>query len=458
MGRLLNPIFRGTLALLFAGIAVLSIVRSVSAYEVHIVSPGETLGQIAARYGTTVARLQRLNNLNNANFVWHGQRLLIDSDSPAPSATGDQGGQNVRQYRVRAGESLSVIARRHGISLAQLARMNGLSPYRWLYSGQVLLVPGSAAPVQAAPNPVSQAGAANQNAGSDQNYTVRPGDSLTGLARRYGVSLTQLLSMNGLTTARWLYVGQVLKVPGALGSSGQPAPSAPALQPEPPAPALQPAPVERPERPQTVIHLVQPGEFLSSIAERYGIDQAVLARVNGLGSPNLLREGQTLRIPSDGALELINELYPRLDPVRYPTLTERWVEIDLSEQLAVAYEGTIPVKVFVISSGVGNTPTVTGTFRIWAKIAMQDMQGGNRAAGNYYHLKDVRNVQYFYKNYGLHGTYWHDNFGSPMSRGCVNMTEEDAEWLFDWTSPAVYTDDWLFSTASNPGTIVMVHH
>ena len=458
MERLLNPIFRGTLALLFAGIAVLSSVRSVSAYEVHLVTPGETLGQIAARYGTTVARLQRLNNLNNANFVWHGQRLLIDSDSPAPSAAGDQGGQNVRQYRVRAGESLSVIAQRYGISLAQLARMNGLSPFGWLYSGQVLLVPGSAAPAQAAPNPLSQAGAANENSGSIQYYTVRPGDSLSGLAARYGISMTRLMSMNGLTATRWLYVGQVLKVPGAPGSSGQPAPSPPALQPAPPAPALQSAPVERPERPQTVIHLVQPGEFLSSIAERYGIDPAVLARVNGLGSPNLLREGQALRIPSDDALELINDLYPRLDPVRYPTFTERWVEIDLSEQLVVAYEGTIPVKVFVISSGVGNTPTVTGTFRIWAKVAMQDMQGGNLAAGNYYHLKDVRNVQYFYKSYGLHGTYWHDNFGSPMSRGCVNMTEEDAEWLFDWTSPAVYTDDWLFSTASNPGTIVMVHH
>ena len=462
MGRFRKSLFRGTLALLFAGIAILSSVRSVSAYDVHIVRPGETLAQIAARYGTTVARLQRLNNLNNVNFVWYGQRLLVEAGGSAPSATANQAGQDVSRYRVRAGESLTVIAQRHGITLAQLARMNGLSPYRWLYSGQILLVPGSAAPVQAAPQPVAQAGAANQNAGGVATYTVRPGDSLTVLAKRYGISLPQLLSMNGLTRARWLYVGQVLKVPAVPGSPVQPAPAAPALppaHPAPPAPAVQPAPpAVQPDRPHTVTHLVQPGEFLTNIAEKYGIDPAVLARVNGLGSPNLLREGQVLRIPSDDALELILELYPRLDPVRYPTSTERWIEIDLSAQLAVAYEGTIPVKSFVISTGIGNTPTVTGTFRIWAKVALQDMQGGNRAAGNYYYLKDVRNVQYFYKNYGLHGTYWHSNFGSPMSRGCVNLTEEDAEWLFDWTSPAVYTDDWLFSTASNPGTIVMVHH
>ena len=132
--------------------------------------------------------------------------------------------------------------------------------------------------------------------------------------------------------------------------------------------------------------------------------------------------------------------------------------MDLSEQRVVAYEGTEPVKAFIISSGRGNTPTITGTFRIWAKVSIQDMQGGNRAAGNYYHLENVRNVQYFFKDYGFHGTYWHNNFGTPMSRGCINMTEQDAKWLFDWTSPIVSDDDWVLSDDANPGTLVMVHH
>ena len=88
---------------------------------------------------------------------------------------------------------------------------------------------------------------------------------------------------------------------------------------------------------------------------------------------------------------------------------------------------------------------------------MQDMRGGSRAAGTYYHLRDVQNVQYFHRSYGFHGTFWHDNFGTPMSRGCINMTNEDARWLFDWTSPTVPGDDWLFSNNANPGTLVMVH-
>ena len=213
----------------------------------------------------------------------------------------------------------------------------------------------------------------------------------------------------------------------------------------------------QPGRTHSVIHTVQNGEMLKDIAAQYGINHAAVAKLNNLASNSILEADQALRIPSENSLELLEGMEHRLDQSRYPTSTERWIQVDLSEQMVVAYEGTTPVRAFVVSTGVGNTPTVQGTFRIWAKIAMQDMRGGSRAAGTYYYLEDVQNVQYFHRGYGFHGTYWHDNFGSPMSRGCVNLTNEDAKWLFDWTSPAVYDDDWLFSNNANPGTLVMVH-
>ena len=451
MGRLFAPFVRGTLAFLLAGIFVITSIQSATANEVYIVKPGETLSQIASRYGTTVANLRRLNNLPNANFVWYGQRLLINTGGASTNVS--QGAVGFGSYRVHPGDSLSAVALRHGLSVTQLARMNGISPLRWLYNGQVLRVPVSTAPVQAAPAaaPVSQVGAGNQIVEGVRRYTVRPGDSLTRLARSHGISAARLMSINGLTSARWLYVGQVLLLPGAPATAPQPAQPVPALLPSPPEAALQPG------RTQSVNHTVHAGQSVSKVAEQYGVTPAAIARLNGLTIHSVLEVGQTLRIPSEDALELIESMYPRLDPVQYPSSTERWVEVDLSEQLAIAYEGTNPIKAFVISTGVGNTPTVTGTFRIWAKIAMQDMSGGSRAAGNYYHLKDVPNVQFFYRGFGFHGTYWHSNFGTPMSRGCVNMTKEDAKWLFKWTSPAVYDDDYLFSTNANPGTLVMVH-
>lgn len=458
MRRLIRPLVRGTLAFMFAGSATISSIQYAAANEVHIVQPGETLSEIAKQYGTTVSSLRQLNSLQDANFVWYGQRLVVDQGGSLFAEPQSAGGYQL--YRVKAGDSLTKLARRYGLSVTQLAQINGISPLRWLYSGQQLRLPVSQAASAYGAGSYALSDSGGISLDEFQRYTVRPGDTLTRLARQHGISLSRLMSVNGLSLARWLYVGQVLLVPAELEPAEQPAPLVPALQPAPQAPALQPAPpisAMVPGQSNGAVHTVQAGQSLKDIAGEYGVNHAAIAKLNNLVNNSILEAGQALRIPSESALELLEGMEHRLDQSRYPTSTERWVEVDLSEQLAVAYEGTTPVKAFVISTGVGNTPTVQGTFRIWAKIAMQDMRGGSRAAGTYYHLRDVQNVQYFHRSYGFHGTYWHDNFGSPMSRGCINMTNEDAKWLFDWTSPAVYNDDWLFSNNANPGTLIMVH-
>jgi lipoprotein-anchoring transpeptidase ErfK/SrfK len=107
---------------------------------------------------------------------------------------------------------------------------------------------------------------------------------------------------------------------------------------------------------------------------------------------------------------------------------ERWIEVNLSEQRVYAYEGDVIVNSFLVSTGLPDTPTVTGEYQIYVKVPIQDMSGPG------YYLSDVPWVMYFYDEYGFHGTYWHNNFGTPMSRGCVNMTIEEAKWLFYWAS------------------------
>ncbi|MCW5877708.1 MAG: L,D-transpeptidase [Anaerolineales bacterium] len=117
--------------------------------------------------------------------------------------------------------------------------------------------------------------------------------------------------------------------------------------------------------------------------------------------------------------------------------TERWIEVNLTTQTLVAYEGRNQVRTFIISSGRAGRLTVTGEFRVWIKVPMQDMSGPG------YYIRNVPWVMFFYEDYGIHGTWWHTNFGTPMSSGCVNMSEEDAKWLYDWASV---------------GTIVQVHY
>ena len=106
---------------------------------------------------------------------------------------------------------------------------------------------------------------------------------------------------------------------------------------------------------------------------------------------------------------------------------KKWIDIDLSDQMLYAYEGNTIVGAFLVSTGTSATPTVTGKYYVYVKYVYTDM------AGPGYYLPDVPYTMYFYSGYGIHGTYWHSNFGTPMSHGCVNMRTSDAEWLFYWS-------------------------
>lgn len=146
-----------------------------------------------------------------------------------------------------------------------------------------------------------------------------------------------------------------------------------------------------------------------------------------------------------------------LDVTRARIEGEKWIEVSLSEQTLYAWDGDQLAKEFLISSGVQAYPTVTGVFRMWARTPSQTMSGGDPDAGTYYNLPNVQWVQYFYNEFALHGTYWHNNFGTPMSHGCVNLTIEDAEWLFSWSFPEWDgSGGWIRSTESD-ATLVWVH-
>ena len=102
--------------------------------------------------------------------------------------------------------------------------------------------------------------------------------------------------------------------------------------------------------------------------------------------------------------------------------------------------------------------TPTGKFRIWAKLKYTLMHGGSKHDNTYYYLPNVPYTQYFHRGFGLHGTYWHNNFGHPMSHGCINMYTPDAETIFYWTTPSVPADKWvIYPTRVSLGTRVIIH-
>ncbi|MBI4990669.1 L,D-transpeptidase [Candidatus Gottesmanbacteria bacterium] len=138
------------------------------------------------------------------------------------------------------------------------------------------------------------------------------------------------------------------------------------------------------------------------------------------------------------------------------------IYIDLSTQQLSAYEGNNMVFSFPISSGKWY-PTPTGDFRIWIKLRYTRMAGGNPAIGTYYNLPNVPFTMFFYsstvpksRGFGLHGAYWHNNFGHPMSHGCVNISIQNAEKLYNWADPPT-GGNVTYASDENQGTPITIY-
>jgi lipoprotein-anchoring transpeptidase ErfK/SrfK len=120
------------------------------------------------------------------------------------------------------------------------------------------------------------------------------------------------------------------------------------------------------------------------------------------------------------------------------TPSNKRIEVDLTTQTLTAYQDNQLIFQFLISSGKWDR-TPNGTFSIWTKIRSQKMSGGSKELGTYYYLPNVPYIMFFYNDkytkqmgFSLHGTYWHNNFGTPMSHGCINMKTSEVAQLYDW--------------------------
>lgn len=168
--------------------------------------------------------------------------------------------------------------------------------------------------------------------------------------------------------------------------------------------------------------------------------------------------GKTVKIPTQDVLAYVKPSKSVLGTNSGP----KKITVDLSSQRLYAYEGDTVVMDFPVSTGKWNH-TPTGTFNIWVKLRYTKMEGGAKGTGTYYYLPNVPYTMFYSgpnasksDGYSIHGAYWHDNFGQPMSHGCVNMKIADAGQVFAWADPT--TTGWANpATPSNPGTQVVVY-
>jgi len=143
------------------------------------------------------------------------------------------------------------------------------------------------------------------------------------------------------------------------------------------------------------------------------------------------------------------------------TNDNKHIYVDLTNQRLTAYDGSTKVFDFPVSTGKWG-PTPTGDFHIWIWLKYTRMSGGT--GNDYYNLPNVPYTMFFYnsdvskgRGYSLHGAYWHNNFGHPMSHGCVNMRIEDAGKIFTWSNPGAISQNTTYPTEENPGTLITIY-
>lgn len=289
-------------------------------------------------------------------------------------------------HTVQAGETLASIARQYGVSTTALAQANGLSNINFIWYGQRLIIPGSSS---------------SPGSGQSSTYVVRYGDTLYSIATNHGVSLVSLAQANGITHADWIYVGQRLTIPSA-GTSPEPSP----------------APSEE------QWHRVQPGEYVASIAARYGTTAAAVARANGLSNPELVYVGQLLRIPSGT---------PAAPEVSSGGGLRFYVYI--SQQHCYLYRDGGLLYDWACSTGRAGAATVPGSYRVQSKI--RNAWGSAFYAwmpywlGIYWAGNTENGIHALPIDAGTGTVFWANSVGTPVTFGCIMLENQAAITLWN---------------------------
>lgn len=340
-------------------------------------------------------------------------------------------------HTVQYGESMFRIALKYGVSVDELAAANGIV-YTWsIQVGQELVIPGLEQPDESGvvANPLVAA--------APVQHVIRSGETLAGIANRYGVDADLILRANNITNPNLIYYGQTLNIwtPQTVDSTVDPdTAEVEAEAPDTSAPAnavtVEDAAADVAAANDTVddipfTHVIGSGETLSRIALRYDISLDELMSANAITNPNAIIAGTLLVIPGRSGRSEVSTTNPamlaRFD--EQATIAEgKQVVVDLSEQRVFAFENGVMVFTALVSTGLPATPTVLGDYEVYLRYDAQRMTGPG------YDLPGVQWVQYFYQGYALHGTYWHENYGQPMSHGCVNLQNADALWLYNWAT------------------------
>nr|WP_252895013.1 LysM peptidoglycan-binding domain-containing protein [Liquorilactobacillus satsumensis] len=254
---------------------------STSSSNTYTVKSGDTLSSIANTYDTTVSKLVSLNSISNANYIYVGQKLTVasSSSSSSNSSSSSTSSTSKKTYTVKSGDTLTSIAKTYGTTVSKIASLNSISNTNYIYIGEELTVSGSSTSSSSSTNSATTTSSSNS---TGTTYTVKSGDTLSGIASTYGTTVSKLASLNSISNTNYLYVGQKLTVSGSSSSSSSSSSSKTSNSSA--------------TSSNNGTYTVKSGDTLTAIANTYNTTVSKLASLNSISNTNYLYVGQQLTV------------------------------------------------------------------------------------------------------------------------------------------------------------------
>lgn len=255
------------------------------------VQSGDTLSGIAAKNNVSLSTLLNANGLSRSSIIYPGQQLKLSGSASSSSSSAKSTSSNSSSsgssssYTVKAGDTLSGIAARNGVGLSTILKANGLSLSSTIFPGQKIKLSGSAASSSSSSGASSSGSTKSSNSTSASTYSVKAGDTLSGIAARNGVGLSTILKANGLSSSSIIYPGQKLRLSGSAATSNSSGSSSNSSSSS---------------SKSTGSYTVKSGDTLSGIASRNGVSLSTLLQANGLSASSVIYPGQTLKLSGKG--------------------------------------------------------------------------------------------------------------------------------------------------------------
>ncbi len=308
----------------------------------YTVQAGDTLYAISRKSGVSVNQLLSLNGLSLNSVIRPGQSLSLGNNTKQTTNTVVSTPVNTTSvskangtYTVKAGDTLYGISRKFGMSLSQLISSNGISTSSIIRPGQTLRVVGGEASVTVVRTSTSTART------SGGNYVVQSGDTLYSIARRSGMSLNSLLTLNSLSQSSIIYPGQSLTVSQSEGNFSTPVST-------------------KTNSASSVVstsgtYTVKAGDTLYSIARRSGVSLNSLLSLNGLSQSSVIRPGQTLNVSGASSTTVVTPV----SSTNQATSTSGTYTVKAGDTLyRIAHNHGISLRTLLSVNGLSETSTI----------------------------------------------------------------------------------------------------